>query len=67
MCAGAPSAAHYFATYLDKPRSIKLHFEHFNCERPQMYHDGAGCLHEEFVLLGSRYRLSRSYYSRCDD
>jgi len=67
MCRVRPNAAHYFATYLDNSRIIKLHFEHFNCEGSQMYRHGALCLHQEFVLSDSHYRLTRSYYRTCDD
>ena len=67
MCRVRPSAAHYFATYLDHARVIKLHFEHFNCEGRQMYRHAALCLHEEFALSDARYRLARSYYGRFDD
>jgi hypothetical protein len=31
MCGTRPSAEHYFATYLDHARIIKLHFEQFDC------------------------------------
>jgi hypothetical protein len=67
MCRVRPNAAHYFATYLDNARIIKLHFEHFNCEGRQIYRNAALCLHEEFALSGSHYRLTRHYYGRCDD
>src|SRR6516165_2126013 len=40
MCRVRPNAAHYFATYLDCGRVIKLHFEHFDCEGRQMYRKG---------------------------
>ena len=67
MCRVQPTAAHYFATYLDNTRIIRLHFEDFNCEGTQPYRDGDRCLRQEFVLSGSRYRLLRSYYGRCGD
>jgi hypothetical protein len=67
MCRVRPHAAHYFATYLDHARIIKLHFEDFSCEGRQMYRDAGRCLHEEFTLTGARYRQTRSYYDRCND
>jgi hypothetical protein len=68
MCRARPDAGHNFATYLDHSRIIKLHFEYFHCEgKQQMYRDFGLCLREEFALSGSRYRKTRSYYSRCDD
>lgn len=66
MCGMKPTAAHYLATSHDNARIIRLHFERFSCEGPQLRDDGL-CLNEEFVLSGSRYRLSRNYYARCDD
>ena len=67
MCRVRPNAAHYFATYLDCGRVIKLHFEHFDCEGRQIYRKGDFCLHEEFMLSGTQYRQTRNYYGRCDD
>ena len=67
MCQARPHAAHYFATYLDNARIIKLHFEHYSCEGRQAYRNVDGCLHQEYLRSGSRYRLVRNYYGRCDD
>jgi hypothetical protein len=67
MCEAKPNAAHYFATYLDHARIIRLLFEHFACEGTHAYRDPSGCLHEEFELSGSHYHLARSYYDRCND
>jgi len=67
MCRGQPTAAHYFATYFDIARIIRLRFEDLNCEGTQPYRDADRCLRQEFILSGSRYRLSRSYYGRCGD
>jgi hypothetical protein len=67
MCGVTPRAAHYFATYVDHAKIIKLHFEHFNCEGSQIYSHADRCLHEEFRLIGSHYQLARNYYGRCDD
>jgi hypothetical protein len=67
MCGVRPSAARYFATYLDDARIIRLHFEYFNCEGTQAHHDAGRCLHEEFALTGSHYRLTKNCYGRCDD
>ena len=67
MCRVKPNAGHYFATYLDNARIIKLHFEHFDCEGRQLYRKAGFCLHEEFALSDTHYRQTRSYYGRCDD
>jgi hypothetical protein len=67
MCRVRPNAAHYFATYLDDGRTVRLHFEHFNCEGRSVYRNDGRCLREEFVSSGSHYRLTRNYYGRCDD
>jgi hypothetical protein len=62
MC-GSPQGAHYFATYFENSRVIKLHFEKFLCGGKEPFCTPAGCLHQTYVLTGSRYRLSRSYYA----
>ena len=67
LCKVKPNAGHYFATYVDNARIIRLHFEYFSCEGRQMYRHAALCLHEEFALSDNHYRLARSYYDRCDD
>ena len=67
MCGVIPHAAHYFATYVDHAKIIKLHFEHLNCEGSHIYRQADRCLHEEFRLIGSHYQLARNYYGRCDD
>jgi len=67
MCSVNPTAAQYFATYLDHARIIKLHFEHFNCEGQQTHRELNRCLHEEFVLSGLHYRLLKTYFARCND
>jgi hypothetical protein len=66
MCRVRPTAAPYFATYLDNASMVKLHFEHFSCEG-QTYRHADRCLHEEFARSGSHYQLTRNYYGRCDD
>jgi len=67
MCRARPEVGHYFATYLDHAKIIKLHFEYFDCEGKRMYRQAGLCLHEEFTLSGSRYRQTRAGYSRCDE
>ena len=67
MCRVRPTAAHYFATYLDDARIIKLHFENLNWDGTQTYRHGDRCLREEFRLTGSHYQLAGNYYGRCDD
>ena len=64
LCGHPPRAAHYFATYIDSSRVIKLHFEHLQCDDQKTYCSGDGCLRQEYVYTGGRYRLLRSYYGR---
>jgi hypothetical protein len=59
-----PSAAHYFATYLDNASIVKLHFQHFSREGMQTYRRADRRLHDEFTRLGSRYQLTRNHYGR---
>lgn len=68
-CAANPSAEHYFATYLDNTRVVKLHYEDFRCGGMPTSGGEAGgrCLRQEFVRSGTHYRLSRSYYGQCGD
>ena len=63
-CAG-PTAAQYFAAYLDNARIVKLHFEDFHCEEPQLHRDVDRCLREEYVRSDSHYQLARTYFGRC--
>lgn len=62
MCGHQPVAEHYFATYFDHSRLIKLHFEHFRCEGDAPLCSQSSCLHQEYVLSGGHYRLLRSFY-----
>ena len=65
MCRVRPTAAQYFATYLDNARIVKLHFEDFHCEEPQLHRDVDRCLREEYVRSDSHYQLARTYFGRC--
>jgi hypothetical protein len=67
MCKTPPHAAHYFATYLDDSRVIKLHFEHLHCEERREFCSQNSCLHQEYVSFGGHYRLLKSYYGRNND
>jgi hypothetical protein len=63
-----PRAGHYFATYFDNSRLMKLHFEHLHCDRqPTFCREDSSCLHQGYLSMGSHYRLIRSYYSRNSD
>jgi hypothetical protein len=62
MCGNATQAAHYFATFLDNSRVIKLHFEYLHCDERARYCKGTSCLRQEYVSTGGHYRLQRSYY-----
>ena len=68
ICHGhPPHAAHYFATYFNDSRLIKLHFEHLRCDQQATFCRGDSCLHQEYVSTGGHYRLMRSYYGRNND
>ena len=67
MCAHVPRAEHYFATYFQNSRLIKLHFENFRCEGGAPFCNQSGCLHQEYILSGGHYRLLKSFYGPRDD
>ena len=67
MCGNPPRAGHYFATYFDNSRLIKLHFEHLHCDEQATFCKGAICLHQEYVSAGGHYRLLKSYYGSNSD
>jgi hypothetical protein len=66
MCRSSPSAGHYFATYLDHARLIKLHFEHLRCDGGARFCNESSCLRQEYFSTGSRYQLIRNYYGSND-
>ncbi len=66
MCGNA-TAAHYFATFLDNSRLIKLHFEYLHCDEQATFCRGTSCLRQEYISTGRRYRLQKSYYGRDND
>jgi hypothetical protein len=67
MCGSSPRAGHYFATYLDNARTIRLHFEHLNCSEQARFCRGASCLQQEYLSSGGgRYRLIRTFYAGGD-
>jgi hypothetical protein len=67
MCGSPPRAGHYFATYRDNARMIRLHFEHLNCSEQTRFCNGASCLQQEYLSSGGRYRLIRTFYAAGDD
>jgi hypothetical protein len=67
VCISSPHAGHYFATYFENSRLISLHYEHVQCQTRQPLCTQAGCLHELYVLNGTRYRILRSYYGTRND
>jgi hypothetical protein len=64
MCGNAALAAHYFATYFDNSRLIKLHFEYLHCREQAQFCRGISCLRQEYISTDGHYRLIRSYYDR---
>jgi hypothetical protein len=67
MCGNAARAAHYFVTFFDNSRVIKLHFEHLHCDEQARFCRGTSCLRQEYITKGGHYRLQKSYYGRDDD
>jgi len=67
MCSQSPRAEHYFATYFQNSRLIKLHFEHFHCDGGAPLCNQSGCLHQEYISTGGHYRLLRSFYGPDND
>jgi hypothetical protein len=67
VCGPHAHAEHYFATFFDHAQRIKLHFEHAHCRDDQPMCNSSGCLHQEYLLTGSHYRLLRSYYGQGND
>jgi hypothetical protein len=67
LCGHSPLAEHNFATYLQNSRLIKLHFEHLRCDAHPPFCNQSGCLHQEYILTGGRYRLLRSFYGQRND
>jgi len=66
MCPQTPSAGHYFATYFHD--QIKLHFEHFHCEKAGSgFCNGSQCLHQVYKLTSGHYRLAKSFYDTGND
>ena len=65
MCRDRPTASRYFATYLNQSKIVRLHFEDLRCEGGREIRMGRDCLREEFVAMGSHYRLARTYYDKC--
>jgi hypothetical protein len=63
ICSGSSWATHNFATYFQNSQVIKLHFEKFQCDSKEPFCTPVGCLHQTYVLTGSQYRLSSSYYA----
>jgi hypothetical protein len=63
MCGELPRAGHYFATYFEDSRLMRLHFEHLHCDEGRNFCRQNGCLHQEYVFVGGRYRLIRTYYA----
>jgi len=63
MCGSSARAGHYFATYLDNARMIRLHFEHLNCSEQARFCKGASCLQQEYLSSGGHYRLIRTFYA----
>jgi hypothetical protein len=67
MCGSPPRAGHYFATYRDNARMIRLHFEHLNCSEQARFCNGVSCLQQEYLSSGGHYRLIRTFHASGDD
>jgi len=67
MCGPSPHAGHYFATYLDHARLIKLHFEYLRCSDEGRFCRDGTCLRQEYFATGGHYRLIKNYYGANND
>jgi hypothetical protein len=67
MCGPSPHAGHYFATYFDHARLIKLHFEYLQYNDEGRFCRDGTCLHQEYVATGGHYRLIKNYYGANND
>lgn len=67
MCGHSLHAAHYFATYVDNSRLIKLHFELLHCDEQAIFCKGDSCLQQTYVAIRGHYRLMKSYYGRSNN
>jgi hypothetical protein len=67
MCRDPPRAGHYFATYFDNSRLMRLHFEHLHCGEQATFCRGDSCLRQDYISTGGHYRLMKSYYGRNND
>jgi hypothetical protein len=59
-----PRAGHYFATYFENSRLIRLHFELLQRDGRATFCRSDSCLRQEYGLTGGRYRLMKNYYGR---
>jgi hypothetical protein len=59
-----PRAGHYFATYFENSRLIRLHFELLQCYGRATFCRSDGCLRQDYGLTGGHYRFMKSYYGR---
>jgi hypothetical protein len=66
LCNQPSRAEHYFASYFQNSRLIKLHFEHFRCGDRTLCTQ-SGCLHQVYVLTGGHYRLLKTYHGPGND
>lgn len=67
MCRDPPRASHYFATYIDNSRVVKLHFEGLRCKGQATFCREYACLRQEYVSTGGHYQLKKSYYGHNGD
>jgi hypothetical protein len=49
-------AAHYFGTYFDNSRLIRLHFEHLHCVDQAHFCRDSSCLRQDYISSGGHYR-----------
>lgn len=51
MCRDPARADHFFTTYFDNSRLVKLHFEHLHCGGQATFRKGDSCLHQDTFLV----------------
>lgn len=59
-CGAHAEAGHYFATYDDHSKLVRLNYSRLYCPAAPNVCDGPSCLQQTYVLHGSKYVLSQS-------
>lgn len=61
-CGPDAEAEHYFATYDNNSKLVRLDYSLLRCDRPQRLCTSSGCLQQTFTKSHGRYVLTHSNY-----